>query len=265
MGAMGIECCRVYNDWLLEYCAFAPNVLKPVAMVCLHEPDLAIAEVARTHALGFKAVCLSRFPDGRTSADRDLESFWAACERIGTLVSFHPVTSNVYLQNAPLASSQSPFEFFNCNMFGQHFANLLLNGVLERHPRLRIALLESGCGWLPSVIWRLDRMFYQSRKKNDLWGATIPRLLAHISRDELVENVKMAPVDYFNRQCFIACEAEPFVVEVANLVGDGRLVFQGDYPHPDHHPSYIDDFVEVVPERLRRKILWDNPRAMYQD
>jgi predicted TIM-barrel fold metal-dependent hydrolase len=75
----------------------------------------------------------------------------------------------------------------------------------------------------------------------------------------------MRPVDYFRRQCYIACEAEPFIAEVANLIGEDRIVFQGDFPHPDHHPSYITDFVEMVTPSLRRKILWDNPRAMYGD
>jgi uncharacterized protein len=263
MGALGIECCRIYNDWLLEFCSHAPSVLRPVAMVSLHEPSLAIEEIKRTHALGFAAVCLSRFPDGRTTADPDLEPIWATCAQNGILVSFHPVTSNIYLDHQPLERPPSPFEFFNNNMFGQHFANLLIAGVLERHPNLRIALLESGCGWLPSVLWRLERMFFTSQKMNGVWGQEIPRLLAKMSREQLAENVKMSPVDYFRRQCYIACEAEPFVIEVANLIGEDRLVFQGDFPHPDHHPSYIDDFVEMVPERLRKKILWDNPRAMY--
>jgi predicted TIM-barrel fold metal-dependent hydrolase len=265
MGTLGIECCRIYNDWLLEFCSSAPSVLKPVAMIALHEPTLALEEIQRTHALGFAAACFSRFPDGRTSADPDLEPIWATCERDSILVSFHPVTSNIYLDNQPLERPPSPFEFFNVNMFGQHFANLLLAGVLERHPGLRVALLESGCGWLPSVLWRLERMFFASQKRDDVWGREIPRLLAGMSREKMAENVRMSPVDYFRRQCYIACEAEPFVVEVANLIGEDRLVFQGDFPHPDHHPSYITDFVEMVPERLRRKILWDNPRAMYAE
>ena len=264
LGPMGIECCRIYNDWLYEYCSYNPVLFKPVAMVSLHEPALAIEEVRRTHRLGFAAVCLSRFPDGRTSADADLEPFWSLCEQLGMLVSFHPVPSNAYLSDPPLERSGSPFESFNANMFAQHFANLLISGTLERHPNLRIALLESGCGWLPSVLWRLDRMFYKSQTFTDVWGREIPRLLAGLSRDELRENIKMPPVDYFRRQCYIECEAEPFVEEVANLIGEDRIVFQGDFPHPDHHPSYIQDFVNIVPERLRKKILCDNPREMYR-
>ncbi len=263
MGPLGIECCKIYNDWLLEFCSAAPDTLKPVALVSLHEPALALQEIKRTHELGFAAVCLSRFPDGRTSADPDLESLWEQCERLGILISFHPVTSNIYLNNQPLEVPPSPFEFFNNNLFGQHFANLLIAGVLERHPNLRIALLESGCGWLPMVLWRLGRMFFEAQKRDDVWGRSIPRLLAKMSREQLAENIRMRPVDYFRRQCYIACEAEPFVTDVANLIGEDRLVFQGDFPHPDHHPSYIQDFVELVPRHLCKRILWDNPRAMY--
>lgn len=148
-------------------------------------------------------------------------------------------------------------------MFAEHFANLLLAGVLERHPDLRIALLESGCGWLPSVLWRLERMFWGPLHRTGVWAENIPRLLAGVTRDELASRVTMPPVDYFRRQCYIACEAEPFVQEVADLVGADRIVFQGDFPHPDHHPSYVDDFVEAVPAALRRRILLDNVLGMY--
>lgn len=265
MGPLGIETCKIYNDWLLEFCSHRPDVMKPVAMIALHVPELAIQEMHRTKALGFKGVCPPRFPDGRNAGDPDLEPFWAACEAAGMPVSFHPVPSNLYLRNQPIERAVNPSEAFNGNLFAQHFADLLIAGVLERHPNLQIALLESGCGWLPSVLWRLDRMFYQVQKRNDVWGNAMPRLWAHISREELMENVKMPPVDYFRRQCYIACEAEPFVAEVANLIGEDRIVFQGDFPHPDHHPSYIDEFVEIVPANLRKKILWDNPLSFYRE
>ena len=264
LGALGIQCCRVYNDWLLEFCSQKPEVLRPVALVCLHDIDLAIEEVRRVSALDFKAVCLSRFPDGLTSADPRLEPFWAACATAGILVSFHPVTANVYLDNPPLERPPSPFEFFNCNMFAQHFVNLLLAGVLERNPRLRISLLESGCGWLPSVLWRLDRMLFRSQQRRDVWSREIPRLLVNLSQDQLAQNVRKSPTDYFRNQCYIACEAEPFIFQVADLLGEDRIVFQGDFPHPDHHPSFVQEFVDLVPKRLRTKILWDNPRAMYR-
>lgn len=265
MGSLGIEVCKIYNDWLLEFCSYKPDMMRPVAMVSLHVPELAIQELRRTKNLGFKGVCPARFPDDRSAADPEFEPFWAACEAEDTVVSFHPVPTNLYLENQPVERAHSPFEAFNGNLFAQHFASLLISGVLERHPNLRIALLESGCGWLPSVLWRLDRMFYQSQKRDDVWGRATPRLQAGISREELAENVKMPPVDYFRRQCYIACEAEPFVGEVANLIGEDRIVFQGDFPHPDHHPSFIQDFVEIVPAGLRKKILWDNPLAMYRE
>lgn len=264
MGALGIETCKVYNDWLLDFCKSSEGTLMPVGMIALHVVDLAIQEVRRIKELGFKGIVLSRFPDGRTSADSDLEPFWQACEDCDLVVSFHPVTSNTYLSDPPLPRPLSPFEFFNLNLFGQHFANLLLSGVLERHPRLKIALLESGCSWLPGVLWRLDRYFWQPQLTKGVWEEEITRLLAGLSRDELAANVRMSPVDYFRRQCYIACEAEPFVPDVANLIGEDRITFQGDFPHPDHHPRYVAEFASIVPSGLRQKILWDNPVQMYR-
>ena len=107
---------------------------------------------------------------------------------------------------------------------------LIEGGVLERHPTLRVAFLEAGCGWLPYWLWRLDELEY----KNLAW--------------EVKDNVKMKPSEYFRRQCFISVEPdEPYIPELIKYIGEDNLLFACDYPHPDQNSK------RTCPRRPYRK------------
>ncbi len=128
------------------------------------------------------------------------------------------------------------------------FLTLLEGGVLERHPSLRFAFLESGCGWLPYWLWRLDEIEYKN------------------VGFEIEANVKMKPSDYFRRQCYIAAEPEPYLGDLVKHIGEDRILFGSDYPHPDHGPDITDDLVKLeglVSRPVLQKLLWDNPKRFY--
>jgi predicted TIM-barrel fold metal-dependent hydrolase len=125
---------------------------------------------------------------------------------------------------------------------------LIEGGILERHPQLRVGFLESGCGWLPYWLWRLDREYEELR-----W--------------EVGDRVKMKPSEYFRRQCFIAVEpSEMYLSKLLEELGSDNLLFGSDYPHMDHNPDVVDNMValeEQLSKPVLQKILWDNPRRFY--
>jgi predicted TIM-barrel fold metal-dependent hydrolase len=125
---------------------------------------------------------------------------------------------------------------------------LIEGGVLERHPKLRVAFLESGCGWLPYWLWRLDEEYEELR-----W--------------EVKDTVKMKPSEYFRRQCFIAIEpSEPYLDRIIDDIGSDNLLFGSDYPHMDHKPDIVEKAValqEQLGQKTVQKILWDNPARFY--
>src|SRR5437588_481371 len=120
-------------------------------------------------------------------------------------------------------------------------------GILERHPRLRVAFLEGNCGWVPFLLWRMDEHWE--------W-------LGDIYARELT----MAPSAYFKRQCFVSveCDEEP-VKHVIDAIGDDRIVFSTDFPHGDSKfPRAVESFLSLpISEESKRKILWDNCAAYY--
>lgn len=243
---------RAYNNWLRDFCSYDTHVLRGVGAVNLHDPEEMVPELRRIAEFGWKAVFVHPTPvKGRLLCDPAYEPFWSECERLGIAVGIHEATHS----RLPTAGSDR----FNTR-FGMHACShplegmmallaLLEGGVLERHPGLRVAFLESGCGWLPYWLWRLDDLEY----KNLAW--------------EVKDNIKMKPSEYFRRQCFIACEPdEPYIQEIIKYIGEDNLLFASDYPHMDHEPEIVGELVELesrLPKRTIQKILWDNPVRFY--
>lgn len=249
---LAVAICRAYNDWIVEFCALAPARLKPVGMlVALHDPALAVEEAARLAARGFKAIFIRPNPvRGRNLDDPAYEPLWTTCERGGLAVGIHEGVG-AWL---PAAGADRFQTFFACHAASHPLEQMLAmlaligGGVLERHPDLRVAFLEAGCGWLPYWLWRLDEHW---EKTHGVAGE--PRLA-------------LKPSDYFRRQCWISCEPdEPYLPRVLDLIGEDRLLFASDYPHPDHTwPGTAEAMLAMpIPDGAKRKILWDNPTAFY--
>jgi predicted TIM-barrel fold metal-dependent hydrolase len=125
---------------------------------------------------------------------------------------------------------------------------LIEGGVLERHPQLKVGFLESGCGWLPYWLWRLDQQYESSP-----W--------------EVADNVKMKPSEYFRRQCFVSMEpSEPHLSQVIEYIGSDNILFGSDYPHGEYESDIVEQVVALegqLPQGTVEKILWDNPARFY--
>jgi predicted TIM-barrel fold metal-dependent hydrolase len=130
-------------------------------------------------------------------------------------------------------------------------AALLLGGVLERHAAMRVAFLESGTGWLPYWLDRLDG--------HAAWMA-----------DTECASLSLAPSEYFARQCVISTEPDdPFAAGVVERFGAGRVVWASDFPHPDAvYPEAVSTFLAESAEHGLAgddlaAVLWSSPLQHY--
>jgi predicted TIM-barrel fold metal-dependent hydrolase len=127
--------------------------------------------------------------------------------------------------------------------------SMIVRGVFERFPRLRVAYMEAGCGWLPSWLWRIEEHV---------------ELAGWLEAPECTKS----PVEYFRRNCWITTECEErLVYHVIEELGDDRILFETDYPHPDSkYPRAVQTFLEQerVSEASKRRILWDNALDFYR-
>lgn len=242
---------RAYNRWLRDFCSYNPKILQGVGVVNLHDPEEMVSELQQIAAFGWKAVFLRPNPvKGRLLSDAAYEPFWFRCEELGIAVSLHEGT-HCRLPTTGADRFSTRFALHACSHPMEQMMALLAlieGGVLERHPHLRVGLLEAGCGWLPYWLWRLDREY------EDLYW-------------EVADNVKMKPSEYVRRQCFIAIEpSEPYLAQIIEFIGSENLIFGSDYPHMDHKPDVVAAVVsleETLSKDTVQKILWNNPVRFY--
>ncbi|MDI1430140.1 amidohydrolase family protein [Polyangium sorediatum] len=244
---------RAYNRWLHDFCAHDPARLRGVGVVNVHDPAAMVEDLACIAAWGWTAVVLRPNPvKGRLLSDPAYEPFWAACERLDVAVALHE-GAHARVPTAGADRFESRFALHACSHPMEQmmaFLALVEGGVLERHPGLRVAFLEAGCGWLPYWLWRLDEIEYRN-----LSG-------------EVAENVRRKPSEYFRRQCFVAIEPdEPYLPELIPYIGEDNLIFGTDFPHLDHDSDITEKLVPLgqkLPGNVLQKILRDNPARLYR-
>jgi predicted TIM-barrel fold metal-dependent hydrolase len=223
--------CRAYNDWLHEFCGADRGRLVGVALLPQSDLGAALAEARRcVRELGFRGVMMRPNPvRARTLDDPHWEPLWSLLEELGVPLAVHEGTT----QDVP-QSGRDRFENYALRHVCSHpheqqiaCAGLVMGGALERHPALRVIFLESGCGWLPHWLERMDEHMHA-------WAHAIAKL-------------PLAPSEYFRRQCFITCDPnERSLASVAALAGEDVIAFATDYPHPD---ALAGDLVARITER----------------
>ena len=245
-----------FNVWVADYCREDPVRLKATTIVPQHDASLAAEEARRSvEELGSLGIVLLPMPiAGKHVHDAEFDLLWAELERLQVPACFHGTSGAVskdYL-GARLGGHPGYRTLSHASVFPLELmmamGSMILGGVLERFPHLKVAFLEGNCSWLPWWLYRLD----------DQWekfgaGETIP--------------LQAKPSDYFQRQCFISMDADEYLAaDMLARLGDDNVVFSTDYPHPDSaFPHAVEELLalEEISPKAKKKILWDNCARLY--
>ena len=137
----------------------------------------------------------------------------------------------------------------NAHSMAATLTSLVIEGVPERFPRLKIVFIEGGFGWISSTMWRMDQHFERFR-------------------DE-VPHLKRRPSEYVREHFWFTTQPIDEPDEARHLrsliewVGVDRLLFSSDYPHWDFDdPRFA--FKTPLTEAERAKIFNGNARALYK-
>jgi aminocarboxymuconate-semialdehyde decarboxylase len=166
---------------------------------------------------GMAGLILSTNPPGAADlADPVLEELWEAAAGLGVPVVLHPPA------DGPARALPGSGEFGNtfCRLVDTTFAvtKLLLSGVLDRHPGLRLVIVHGG-GFLPYQSMRLDG----GHRADALAGY-------RIERDR--------PSDYLPDLFFDTVALRPESIRfLASAAGDGHVLLGSDYPFPLGDPD----------------------------
>src|SRR5262245_21351703 len=225
--------CRVYNDWIAEFCAADPRRLHAAAAIPLQDPAAADAAARRAHGLGLRAAFTRRNPlnpHGRPLHDPAHEPVWAALAELGMPLAFHPAglwdmpgTSRAMAPLMAPGTHHAVILFFDQYMT---LANLVYAGVLDRHSALKLAVLECGGGWIAHWMDRLDEF-------TESYGWQLLGL-------------SLKPSEYFRRQGFVSFDpGEHTMGALSALVGADTMIWASDFPHSDaRYPGVVAELRE---------------------
>jgi predicted TIM-barrel fold metal-dependent hydrolase len=241
---------RAYNDWLATFCAHAPSRLVGVACLPSKNPGAAADELRRCVAMGLPAVEVALTHDLLPLWRQEFAPIWRAADDCGAIVHLHTIGPPIDTRHATTDRERASWlgswlTVFQLRMI-ERVAELIFGGVLHAHPAMRVVLGESGIGWLPYVLERMD----------DEWHERFTHL-------ELTK----PPSGYWRRQMFATFQNDEAGLLLADRIGVHTLMWGNDFPHGDgvwpDSLAVIDKQFAHVPEATRRAITFDNAARLY--
>lgn len=253
-------CYAAYNDWLYEdFCVAAPDRLIGVAMLP-PTPEAAYAELERLAKLGgVKQANLQIAVAEPRLEDKRWEPLFDLLEQSGIVLSFHVTVFPGVTKAFDKYKGSPGATFLHAKMFIDQFldpfVDLFAWGILERHPKLKIVIAESGVGWVPWVVEELDYRHFRLWECKEFWDdkGGIPH--------------KMKPSELFKRQVYGTFQQSPTAMRLTEFWGPENLLWASDYPHPDSiWPNSVRTIGETMghmdPEQVRR-ITGGNAAKLY--
>ncbi|HEY7649651.1 MAG TPA: amidohydrolase family protein [Methylomirabilota bacterium] len=252
-------CYRAYNDWLAEFCATAPERLIGVGLIPIDDAKSAADEVRHLGKIGIRTGMFLAARVETPMWDDSWEPLWEAAAGTGIPIGFH-LSGGLRSVTFKGPHAHHPGNMgvrVSCStvQMDEPLAAVIFSGALERHRGLKIVLAETGIGWLPYMLERMDDTYKKFVDAPDYW-----RMHGGLA-------IKMPPSDYFRRQVWATFQTDHAGLRLLDTLGEGRVMWASDYPHADstwpESQKAIEENFHGVPERARRRVLCDNARELY--
>jgi predicted TIM-barrel fold metal-dependent hydrolase len=250
-------CVRAYNEWITEFCAEGEGRLVAQAIVPTTGIDDAVAELEWAVAHDHRGVVISRFPSGDFDVSPEDDRFFGLAEETATPVAVH---IGSFLRRNPDAKWRAPDDLAYLGDAGASKAgghtlpvacDFLFSGLCERFPGLRILLVESNIGWIPTLLEQCDDMFLRYR-----WftGA--------------VAKMRLLPSELFHRNFWATFMVDTVGLELRHHLNMDHVMWSTDYPHTgtDWPNSRItmDRQFRGLPMADVRRLVHHNARTLYR-
>lgn len=245
---VAVALARAYNDWLSDTHTSADDRLSGMALLPLQTPAAAVEELQRAVTeLGLVGAML---PSNGLKGHLGSREYWpvyAEAERLGCALSVH---GGCHASFGIDHLDVWPFVHALGHPWGQMIAlaGIVSNGILDRHPGLRVAFLEGGVNWFVTCLERFDNS-WAAFSQHDPAGR-----FCSVEPGGRVSDYVLAHADA--GRIFVGCEGDELgLARFVELVGSAPLVFSSDFPH------------EVTADTCRQEIgeLLENPDLAHSD
>jgi aminocarboxymuconate-semialdehyde decarboxylase len=237
-----VPAARMINDGVAEFVAKHPDRFIPVGNVPMQDGNEAAKELEYVmKTLKFKGVEILTNVDGKELSDSAFAPFWKKAEELGALVIIHP---NGFTEGQRLS------RFYFNNIIGNPFETtlalhyLIFDGVLERHPKLKIFAMHGG-GYLGAYSGRIDHA----------WGA----------RSDCQANLPKPPSSYLKQIYFDTVVFTPLQLDaLVKTFGVDHVIMGTDYPFDmlEYDPIGHINSVEGFDDSTRAALAGGNAKKM---
>jgi predicted TIM-barrel fold metal-dependent hydrolase len=126
------------------------------------------------------------------------------------------------------------------------YFGIIFGGALDRFPDLTVVLGESGVGWIPALLERMDWQYDNEFR--------------HLG-------LQLKPSEYWHRQMAATFQLDRVGMQLLDFLGEDNVMYASDYPHPDgtwpDTRTFVDDQLRHLPDATKRKLLHGNVARIY--
>jgi uncharacterized protein len=243
-----------YNDWLAQTWLAADDRYRGTLVVGAQDPALAAREIRRAgQDERFVAVLLPL--TNILMGERHYYPIYEAAAEIGLPVTVHPNSGEGIFRTSPPMAGGTPTYYVEWHtglsqVFQANVISLVCHGVFERFPNLKVVVTEGGIGWIPDVVWRLDKNVKGLRDEVP-WIKRLPS-------EYVADHVRFTtqPLPEPKRRSHLHA-----LLEVARA--ERTLMFSSDYPHWDFDdPRHV---LTALPPATRDRVKARNAIETYGD
>jgi predicted TIM-barrel fold metal-dependent hydrolase len=250
---------HAFNEWMRDDWTFNyRDRIYAAPYICLQDPNRAVAEVEWALAQGARVVVMRAGPVrgpgfSRSPGDGVYDPLWARIAEAGILTAYHSGDAG-YGRYADEWGSGGEFQAFRNDPFrtitGGHrpihdtIAALVCHGVFRRHPRLRVATIESGSDWMPILLHALKKSYGQ-----------VPGAFEGAD-----------PVEQVREHVWVSPYYEDDLPQLRDELGADRMIFGSDYPHAEGLAdplAFVDDLPGFTADEVRL-VMRENALALSQ-
>jgi len=243
---------RAYNNWLYDRYCKVDSRMKGVALLPVHDPAEAAAELR--HAVKEQGMVAGLLPAvtmlNKGYGHRDFHPLYKEAQELNVPLTVHGAVSRGlgfdFLQTMSMIHT---LEHPIAQMI--QLTSVVLDGVFDLFPKLRMGFLEAGAGWIPYMMDRLDEKFHIDRKRKHF-------------------PLSKKPSDYFRSgNVYVTCETDEKILDaVVREMGEDYLMYPTDFPHERQAGEFAVDIPEFwerkdLSETAKRKILSENAKRFY--
>jgi predicted TIM-barrel fold metal-dependent hydrolase len=269
--ALKLACVTAYNDFLTEWASADSKRLLAVCALPFWDVEESVSEIQRCAELGHRSVLFPSQPQDFKQpdlSDPHWDPIWACAQSLGLPISFHiggqaalGVKEGEFVPGrGGSMTMKAKFARFSALAFignALGISEIICGGVCHRFPDLNFVSVESGAGWIPTLLEALDWQWHNA-------GVALEH-----------PEYELLPSEFFRRQIYSCFWFERDMIGRAAELYPDNLMYETDFPHPTsmspgpatiavHPREYAAQALGDLPASVVGKLLHDNAARVYR-